>query len=418
LRSRCTLALINVASRRAFRYCGKLVNSEPTPLATAALAYPLVSSIARGDDLARLVRDCLIEAAVGRTDVIASIVSKQAAEAGIAEQDAQSPWGNVIEALKDPSAAPQASGVLGALLARSLVLDPPEGIGAEDAVASRLVWLAANLNVDAFGALDVALGDKAPGLWGAVADLIQRYEAGTSGLSLPEAIVAAAALGASQSATARSRSAALSLSARNPLIKRLVRSNEIEAGSESPPPVTGELAPAPRGPVGTFLLAICGWLVVAHTARLIGRLALQYRRPAELTVIARSVRVRSRTKLLGKVLRETETVIPIESLARATREVRFPRASVYTGLIALALGSYMGMSWFIDGLRASSLSLVGIGLLVMAAGIGLDFLLTSILPGTKGRCRVLLVPRRGAPTCVAAVDIKVADDTLAQIAKR
>lgn len=100
---------------------------------------------------------------------------------------------------------------------------------------------------------------------------------------------------------------------------------------------------------------------------------------------------------------------------RATREVRYPRLGTYAGLTALALGSYIGVGWFIDGIRAQSLSLATMGLLVVVLGVALDFVLVSLLPGRKGKCRLVLVPRKGAATCVGWVDATKADALLRQL---
>jgi hypothetical protein len=46
-----------------------------------------------------------------------------------------------------------------------------------------------------------------------------------------------------------------------------------------------------------------------------------------------------------------------------------------------------------------------------------DFVLSSIVPGVRGRCRVLLVPRSGRRLCVGAVDVRAADAMLARLAQ-
>jgi hypothetical protein len=263
--------------------------------------------------------------------------------------------------------------------------------------------------------LDEALETKAEGLWGALADLVQRHDARAVG-GRAEALVAAAALASSGHPTARTRAAELATQVRDPVVLRL-----LAGGGEGPaqaPVLRGELSRAPRGPVVTFLLAASGWLLAANVARVLGRLALKYGRPAEVTLTPRGVLVRGRTELMGKVLKEHQVLIPLEGLVRATREVRFPRLGTYAGLAALALGSYLGVSWFIDGVRAASFSLIAVGMLVILLGIGLDFALSSLLPGRKGKCRVMFVPTRGATVCLAQVQVEAADSTLAALARR
>jgi len=75
----------------------------------------------------------------------------------------------------------------------------------------------------------------------------------------------------------------------------------------------------PRGPVALVLLGVTGILAAIHVARLVGRFALRYRRPAELVVTRSGVTLRARTELLGRTLKERETHFPVEALARASR---------------------------------------------------------------------------------------------------
>ncbi|NVL83962.1 hypothetical protein, partial [Escherichia coli] len=71
--------------------------------------------------------------------------------------------------------------------------------------------------------------------------------------------------------------------------------------------------------------------------------------------------------------------------------VRYPRAAFYAGLLALAIGSYVGVRAFVDGVRAASPSLLLTGLVVIALGIGADFVLGSLVPGSRGRVRIAFV---------------------------
>lgn len=186
----------------------------------------------------------------------------------------------------------------------------------------------------------------------------------------------------------------------------------------SPKSIAGELAPAPRHPLTLILLGVTGLLFVSGAARLFGKLVLAYRRPVELRLESEGLVLRTRTQMLGRVLREGETRIPFAGLSLATRDIRYPGLPLYLGIIALAVGSYVGMSLVTDGLRAASLSMVGAGALVVLAGLAIDFALSSLLPGRAGRCRMLLVPQRGPKLCIGAIDIEAADRLLGSIASR
>jgi hypothetical protein len=191
--------------------------------------------------------------------------------------------------------------------------------------------------------------------------------------------------------------------------------------ARTPPPeesLEGELGMVPRGPVATTALAVTGILFAIHAVRLVARLALAYKRPAELTVSASGVHIHARTVLLGRTVRERDHVILRSGLVRATREVRFPHLAFYSGLLALALGSYLGVATLIDGARAASPSLLLTGLLIVAAGVLLEMIMGSVQPGAAGRCRVVLLPARGRVLCVTHLDPKKADVALGLLAKR
>jgi hypothetical protein len=119
--------------------------------------------------------------------------------------------------------------------------------------------------------------------------------------------------------------------------------------------LAGERYPTPRGPVATALMAVTGILLLLRAGRLLAKLVLGLRQPTEVRVTADAIHVFARTEMLGKVVREQVIVIPKAGLLRAVREVRYPRVGMYAGLIALALGSYVGVGLVVDGLRAASL---------------------------------------------------------------
>jgi hypothetical protein len=150
-----------------------------------------------------------------------------------------------------------------------------------------------------------------------------------------------------------------------------------------------------------------------HGVRLFARLALAYERPSELVVSDRGVVLRTRTRMLGRTLRDREQIIVRAGLVRVTREVSYPRAALYAGLLALTLGSWLGVRTLSDGVRAASPSLLLVGLLFVALGIATDFVLGSLLPSARGRCRVAFVPRSGPTLCIGNVDAKRADEALA-----
>jgi len=166
------------------------------------------------------------------------------------------------------------------------------------------------------------------------------------------------------------------------------------------------------------VLGVTGILLLVRAAQILGRAVLSYRRPGELSITpGGDVRVRWRVLLLGTTLRERDVMIPRTALARAEREARFAGATLYAGLLALVLGSYLGVGTFVDGIRAASPALLGAGLILVAVGLAIDFALGHVVPAVSGRCRVVLAPRAGPKLCVGHVEIERADALLAQLGK-
>jgi hypothetical protein len=388
----------------------------------------------RRDDLARFVHAVAFAAADEKRSLLSEGLTEAADRAGVTAKDAETPFGNAVRALEksDREGPGEAAVLLATLVAHGVALAPPDGAEAEARVAESLVWISTGTPIDALSAIDAALGERAGGLWMAIGELVRRADAGAAPhVGRAGALVAAAALGASASAIARGEAKVLAGEVRDPVVRALLSGLSGAggaggagsvfaglAGSGDVALATGELVPAPHGPVAFTLLAMTGILLVMRAGRLAGRWVLRYRRPAEMRFSARGVTVVSKTELLGRTLREHETHIPTEALLYARREIRYPRLAMYAGLFALAVGSYIGISLFIDGTRSGSPELLGMGALVVALGIALDFALVSATPRARGRCRVVLVPRKGAAVAMDRVDPVQADAALGRLASR
>jgi hypothetical protein len=387
-----------------------------------ARAYEALSKHPRIADLAAIARASMTGAAETRRAVgQPERVKELAAELKLTRDDATTPFGNALDVLERGPEDDAERALACALAAHVVALEPPKDREAEDRLSGDLIWLATHTFFDATGLLDTALGDRAASLWDAIADRIRRIDQGKlPALGRGEALVAAVALASSRANGAVRQAAALSTEVRDRKLARVLGAGAgaPAAAPEPVEPVTGEMAPAPRNPAATAVLAITGILLLLQGARLLGRLALAYKKPAELTLADDGgVRVRWRVEMLGRTLRDRDVVVPRAALVRATREVRYPRIALYAGLLALAVGSYVGVSAFVDGVRAASPSLLASGLVIIALGLGLDFALSSINPGARGRCRLLLVPRDGRQLCVGGVDARRADAVLARLSR-
>lgn len=375
-------------------------------------AYEAIARSARLPDLVAIAQKVLGEAATARLRGwdYAAKVSAAADEAKLSRSDADTPFGNVLKVLgSGPEGEPEralAAGLWAHAIAEARRDD-------EDRLSGDVLWLATHTAFDATPLLDRALGDEADDLWTSIGDRIRRIDDGRgTALGRGEAIVGCAALAASESAVARKIAVELASKLHDPTLSRL-----LGMATEAPlreVRLEGQAIAAPRGPVATAILGLTGILFAIHALRLFARLALAYRSPAEVSLSAEGVRMKTRTEMLGRTLREREHVIARSGLVRVTREVRYPRAAFYAGLLALAVGSYVGVRAFADGVRAASPSLLLTGLVVVALGIAADFVLGSLLPGARGRVRVAFVPRAGKVLAIADVDARRADEALKQ----
>jgi hypothetical protein len=190
--------------------------------------------------------------------------------------------------------------------------------------------------------------------------------------------------------------------------------------AEAPARLSGELAAPPTGALVTALMALTGVSLVRSALRLAGRVAFAYRKPAELRLSDRGVEISHRTELLGRVLKDAETVIPLANVASISREVRYARLGLYAGLLALVLGTYMGAGLLIDGTRVpgGSPSLLGFGLIAIALGIVLDYVLAVLWDVVRQTCRLIVVPQRGRAVCIQGLDPNETDKVLSELTER
>ena len=383
-------------------------------------AYDALVQHPRAADLAAIARSAMTEALqVKRLERRPEQVARLAAEMLLSHEQAQTPFGNALDVLQRGPEDDAERALAHALAARAFAAQPPADSDEEDRLAGDVLWLGTHTHFDATGLIDHAFGGLAPGFWKAVADRILRIDQGALPASgRGEALVGGVALASSTARSAVNQAAALATQVRDPGLARVLalqasRGDLVE-------PLDGEMAPAPRGPAVTALLAATGILLLLHVARLFAKVALAYKKPAQVALLQDGqdgVRIQWRVEILGRTLRDREVVLPRVGLVRAVREVRYPRLALYAGLLSLALGSYVGISAFVDGVRAASPSLLGSGIVLIALGLGLDFALTSLWPGTRGRCRVILVPHAGTALCIGNVDRPRADALLARLAR-
>lgn len=396
---------------------GAIADPDPPERPTPAEIVDALSRHPQCDALVSYVRGVALEAAAARRLDFASRFHTQTAQPlpklpdGLTKNDADTAYGNVVDVLEHGVREPLEGELIGALLALAARREP-DSEAEEKAFVTHLVWLAAHTPVNALPGLDGATPDRET-VFHTLAVVAADPSRASADFGRAEALVAAAALGVSAAAAAPAARAEALATSDDLSVRALLL-----AGAADLAPLHGELVVAPLAPVATAVLAFSLLLFVWQGIRLVSRFVFAYRRPAVMRLTPRGLEITHQVMLLGKVLRDKSTLVPLANLSRVTRETRYARLGLYAGLVALVLGTYFGMGLFVDGLRVpgGSSALLEMALAMIVAGLAIDFVLSSMADSSRGRCRLLVEPRAGRRLCVSGVDAASADAMLAGLA--
>lgn len=371
-------------------------------------SHPELEEHPRRDDLGKLVRTVALAAADERRGRFVDGLDEIARELGLGQDDGKIGSVDVMKALEwsEPPVA-QGRALLARLLLRGVALEPPSDAAAAQQIATGLCWLAAHTYLDALTMLERELdGDVADRLMAALAAMVRDVDQRGSPAGRGEALAAAAALAAGGGATARRLVGELVRSVQDPMLRRVFEERAGEPDRAAPPyeAVVGEVVSAPLGVVGLVLWSATGLILVQWAWRLFATALLRCRRPAELRVAVDGVTLSYQLTVLGRRVRERETHIPKDNLARAMREVRYPQLALYAGLLALALGTYLGASYVSDGALVGSPSLIALGAAMFGVGVAVDLVFSSLLPTRRGRHRLIIVPKKGRTLALRLAD--------------
>jgi hypothetical protein len=379
-------------------------------------AFDALSKNARIADIASLAWTVMASALDGKpAETSTALALERAAALDLTRDEASTPFGNALDLLqRDPEGSAERA-LARALAAHALATRPLSSADDCDRAVGALVWLAARTPFDASGLLDRALGDSSNELfWAAMADRVRRADHGTlPAAGCGEGLVAAIAIASSESEIVQAYLATLAGQVQDPKLAYVLAGGRGRSVASS---ARGEMAPKPRGSLATIALGVTGIVLLVHVARLVARFGLAYRKPAEVALGTQGdIRIRWRTEILGRTVAEHDVLLPNAQIARAVRDVRYPSLALYVGLLALASGSFVGVSTLVYGARVGSPSVIAIGIGFVALGIAIDFILSSLAPGRLGRCRMLVVPRRGTALCVGGMDLEAADALLSRL---
>jgi hypothetical protein len=373
-----------------------------------------------------LVRTAALSAADERRARFVDGLEELMREAELSLEEGEVGSFNVLKALQRAE-PPIAAGreTLSRLLARGVALEPPDDAEEATRLAEALSWLSAHSYLDGLSWLDSELSSEdAERLWTALAGTIRAVDERGAPAGRAEALAAASALAASKSESAQAIASALRRDLGDPLLNAAFGSPVAapaadSAASSSYTPSTslrGKLVLPPLGPVALVLWCATGLIVLRYALRFVGNVLLRCKRPTEVRVAGNGVTVSAQLDVMGRTVRKKQTLIPLEGLARAEREVRYPRLPLYAGLIALALGSYVGVMLLTDAARAGSPQLLALGAVVFGVGVVCDLVFSSVWRSRPGRYVLVFVPRKGRVLAVETDDQHGADAALDRLA--
>ncbi len=139
------------------------------------------------------------------------------------------------------------------------------------------------------------------------------------------------------------------------------------------------------------VLAIAtGLFLIRGLFTLAVRYCLAFKRRATLTVQNSSLILEVEWSMLGKHFRHSTIQAPINDINAVQLENRQRYLYLLVGFGALAIGTWFGIQWFVDGLRAGYPYLALVGAIVVVAGILIDLGLYLLVPQGPGRSRLTI----------------------------
>lgn len=135
----------------------------------------------------------------------------------------------------------------------------------------------------------------------------------------------------------------------------------------------------PSHPALRALEVLSLWLFVKSSVLLIARFALGYRHRFELSFEGRALLLVRERVIWGASVRRRRTLLPVDRFQEVTLETDGESPSFVVGLAALVLGTFFGARLLVEGARAAggASSLLGIGCLLIALSLALDFFVGS-----------------------------------------
>jgi hypothetical protein len=181
--------------------------------------------------------------------------------------------------------------------------------------------------------------------------------------------------------------------------------------------VFGTVAPASRRPLPAVLRWITGWAVLHFAYRVLCFL-LRVQRELELELDGSALRVRGRTGILGRSVRQWNAAYSAERVSGALRRARFALLRTIIGALALCSGVLLGGHLAFEGARGGASILLPLAALVTALGAGLDLALYVLGDALHGRVELQLDVSGARSIRLSGVALADADRFLEALAER
>ena len=140
---------------------------------------------------------------------------------------------------------------------------------------------------------------------------------------------------------------------------------------------------------------VTGYLLFRWLAALGARYLLGYGVVTSLKWDGDKLWLDSKTRLLGRDIREVEETFLASDLVTVGIEKRFPQLFLLLGAFGTLMGAIVGVGWVIDGINASYIPLILVGLAALAAGVFLDLIFSAIANYVGDRVSLILTVRAG-----------------------
>jgi hypothetical protein len=365
-----------------------------------------------GEALGKLVVDVLLGQAQGRVTVSpAGYVAARAREHGLAAEQAETPFGNLLSILERGAESEGEADVVSAFFALGLggrlaAEDEAKRPAALRALEPALDWLMAYTPYDVYAHVDRLCPEPVTRL---VWDELARRTEEESNAAAPNdriyRLLRTEVLGRTAPALREEICSRLA-STRDPAVSALARAH-LPGGAPSEitssAAVVGRAGGRPAGRIRRLVALCSGYALLRAVASAVGRYLLGYRRTVDVSLAAKGVVCKKKVELLGKTIQEGEELVPWSGLASVEREQRYPYIYLLVGVGGLALGAIWGVLRIFDGIRGAYAPLALIGLLAIALGVAFDLGLSTLWPARRGRVSLTLL--RAPKRWIRVVDV-------------